>query len=150
MVRGIDFSKLDVIVELGPGTGVFTKEIIARSMPTAKIILIEIEPSYVALLKRKFGDRVIIEEASAEKLDTILAKYSVAHPDLIVSGLPFLKDEAGKMLIRSIARHTAKGTIFRFFTYMPPVMKRVYRELPVRRHSFVLSNIPPLFAYGIN
>jgi phosphatidylethanolamine/phosphatidyl-N-methylethanolamine N-methyltransferase len=150
MVQSLDFSRIDTIVELGPGTGVFTQEVLKRCKPDAKIILIEIERSYVGLLKWKFGDRVIVENASAHHLDELLAKHGMVRPDLVLSGLPFLKKETRKLLFGSIKRYTDKGTIFRFFTYMPPVMKHVYRELPVRRLSFILGNFPPFWVYGIN
>jgi phospholipid N-methyltransferase len=48
---GLDWNKIDTIVELGPGSGTFTAEIISRCKPTAKIILIELEDSYVSLLQ---------------------------------------------------------------------------------------------------
>jgi phospholipid N-methyltransferase len=52
----------------------------------------------VKLLERKFGDRVIIENASAHHLDELLAKHGIARPDLVLSGLPFMDKERGKVL----------------------------------------------------
>jgi len=150
MVQSVDFSRIDTIVELGPGTGVFTQEVLRRCKSDTKILLIEIERSYVKLLKRKFGDRVIVEYASAHHLDELMAKHGIARPDLVLSGLPFMEREIGKVLFASIKQHTDRGTIYRFFTYMPPVMKHVYRELPVRKLSFILKNFPPFWVYGIN
>jgi len=33
---------------------------------------------------------------------------------------------------------------------MPPMMKKIYAPLPVKKHRFVLKNFPPAWIYGIN
>ncbi len=150
MVEGVDFSRVRVVVELGPGSGEFTKELLKHCAPNARIILIEVEDSYIAHLSERYGSRVLVEHASAHTIDEVLQRHGVKHVDLLVSGLPFLPDPERRVLKSSILRLTDKGTIFRFFTYMPPVMKRVYEGVPVTKQSFVLSNFPPLWVYGVN
>lgn len=150
MVKNIDFSKVETIVELGPGTGVFTEEILKKAKPNTKIILVEIEKTYLKILRDKFGDRVIVENASAHLLDEILAKHNIEKIDLIISAVPSLPKEIGKDFFSSIKRQTDRGAIFRFITLIPPVMKMVYKNLPIRKISFVSKNFPPLWIYGIN
>lgn len=151
MLDGIDFSTITSVVELGPGTGVFTTEILKRCEPNTKVLLIEIEELYVNLLRAQFGDKVIIERASAHLLDTILVKHRIGRVSLIISSLPFsLPEHIKERLFESVKTHTGQGTTFRFFTYSPPLMKRAYKSLPIRKVSFVLRNIPPLWVYGIN
>lgn len=149
MLAGIDFSKVQTVVELGPGTGVFTAEILQQCRPGTKVILIEINERYVDLLRKRFQDRVILEHASVSHLDAIVAKHG-GKADLIVSGLPVFIPNVTEDLLRSIKRYTETGTTYRFFSYFPPLVARVYRSLPVRRHSFVLFNVPALWVYGIN
>ena len=151
MLHSIDFSSVQTVVELGPGTGVFTEEILKRCKPGTKVLLIELEQDYVTLLKKKFGDRVVVENASAHLLDAILARHGITTVDLIVSGLPFsLPHEVKEQLFASLRAHTERGTHYRFFTYNPPLMKHVYAHLPIRKISFVPRNLPPLWVYGIN
>ena len=150
MIDGIDFSKIDSIVELGSGTGVFAEEILKRCKPGTKVILVEIEPTYVENLKQKFGESVIVENKSAHLLEDILKEHGIERVDLIVSGLPFLPTSMKKELITSLQKLTKQGSIFRFFTYSLPAMKLMYKDLPVRRISFVLRNFPPMWVYGIN
>lgn len=151
IINNIDFSGIETIIELGPGTGIFTREIIRKCKPETKIILIELEDTYVNLLRRKFGKRVIIENTSAHLLDEVLKRNNIEKVDLIVSGLPFsLPHEILEKLCISIKRQTDNGTIYRFFTYMPPIMKLAYTDLPIREVSFVSRNFPPLWVYGIN
>lgn len=150
MLKGLDFSVIDTVVELGPGTGVFTKEIVKRCRPNTKIILVELEKSYVRSLKEKFDGQAIVENQSAYYLDEILKKHGVVTPDLLISGLPFFEEALSPHLLKTIKSLTEQGTIFRFFTYMPPAVKRIYKNLPIRMHRFVLRNIPPLWIFGIN
>jgi len=151
MINNIDFSSINTIIELGPGTGIFTKEIIRKCNPKTKIILIELEDTYISLLRSKFGERVIVENTSAHLLDEVLIKHKIEKADLIVSGLPFsLPHKVLEKLCKSIKKQTDNGAIYRFFTYMPPIMKLAYTNLPIREVSFVPRNFPPLWVYGIN
>ncbi len=151
MLEGINFSSVTSVVELGPGTGAFTKEVLKRCRPNTKILLIEVEESYIKILQEQFGDKVIIERASAHFMDAMLLKHHIEKVDLLISSLPFsLPENIREELFASIKKHTDSGTIFRFFTYTPSLMKRIYKNFSIREVSFVLRNIPPLWVYGIN
>ncbi|HCB35305.1 MAG: hypothetical protein A2W52_04790 [Candidatus Taylorbacteria bacterium RIFCSPHIGHO2_02_49_25] len=151
MLDGIDFSAIHSIVELGPGTGVFTREILRRCAADTKVLLIEIENVYAAFLKRQFGGRVIVEHSSAHLLDVLIEKHGLEKIDLIVSGLPVaLPQEIRGSFLQSIRAHTERGTQFRFFTYNPPLMRRMYRGFSIRKLSVVYRNFPPLWVYGIH
>ena len=54
MCDKIDFSTAKNIVELGPGTGVFTEEILKRANPDCKIFVIELNTEFYEYLKNKF------------------------------------------------------------------------------------------------
>lgn len=150
ILEGLDFDQIDVIVELGPGNGVFTREIIAKAKPTTKIVIIELEASYHDILKQKFENQIILEHESAHLLREVLDKHGIEKVDLIVSGLPFLKGEIKVKVDQTIMELVSKGTIYRFFTYMPPVMKRIYREMPIEKKKVEIRNVPPFWVYGIN
>jgi phospholipid N-methyltransferase len=150
ILSGLDWSTIHTVVELGPGNGTFTAEIIARSKPGTKIILIELEETYVELLRNKFGNRVTVIHDSAHRMNEILADHGLASTDLIVSSLPFLQKQISRMIFAAILEQTRHGAAYRFFTYMPPVMKWFYRGLPLHKVNFVMQNIPPMWIYGIN
>jgi len=150
MMIGIDWEKVNTVVELGPGNGTFTKEILARCKPDTKIVLVELENSYVELLRVKFGDRINVVHASAHLFEEILDDLKLPNADLIISGLPFLARNVNQLIFDSIQHQTDKGAIFRFFTYMPPAMKLVYKGIRLHKVAFVMKNIPPMWVYGIN
>ena len=150
MMNGVDWEKVNTIVELGPGSGTFTREILARCKPNTQVILFELESSYVDLLRKKFGNRVQVIHASAHLFEEILKDMKLPKADLIISGLPFMARHLNQLIFDSIRHQTDKGAIFRFFTYMPPIMKLVYKGINLRKVAFVWKNIPPMWVYGIN
>jgi phospholipid N-methyltransferase len=150
IVSGLDWDNIKTVVELGPGNGTFTNEIIAKSKPGTHIILIELEETYVELLRNKYGNRVTVLHDSAHRMNEILNEMNLPKADLIVSSLPFLQKQISRMIFAAILEQTKHGAAYRFFTYMPPVMKWFYRGLPLHKVKYVFNNIPPMWIYGIN
>jgi phosphatidylethanolamine/phosphatidyl-N-methylethanolamine N-methyltransferase len=150
ILTGLDFSSIDTIVELGPGIGVVTAELLKKCNPGTKLLLIEIDAAYISVLKRRFGDRVELSRESAHLFDSILTRHNMRQVDLIVSGLPFLPRREMPIYLDAMKRQVDRGAIFRMFTRVPPVMKRVYRGLHLKKIAFTFRNIPPMWVYGIN
>jgi len=150
IISGIDWDKIETVVELGPGPGTFTREILAACRPGTNIILIDLEESYVHFLRQQFGSRVKVVHDSAHRMNEILEEMNLPKADLIISSLPFLQKQIHLKIFDAILKQTAQGAIYRFFTYIPAVMKWHYRDLPLHKVKFVLKNIPPMWIYGIN
>jgi phosphatidylethanolamine/phosphatidyl-N-methylethanolamine N-methyltransferase len=56
MVKGIDFEHADCIVEYGPGTGVFTRELIRRRSARTTLLLIEYNRHFYEKVKEQVRD----------------------------------------------------------------------------------------------
>lgn len=150
ILTGLDWDRINTVVELGPGSGTFTREILTRCNPGTNVVLIELEDSFVDLLRTKFGGKVKVVHDSAHRMNEILHELNLPHADLIVSSLPFLQKKISRQIFEAILQQTKQGAAFRFFTYMPPVMKWFYQGMPLHKVKFVLKNIPPMWIYGIN
>jgi phospholipid N-methyltransferase len=150
MLKGIDFSKVDTVIELGPGNGCVTSVILEKCRKDTKIILVELEKTYLPILRKRFGDRVIIENTCASKMPDIMKRNGVKNVELIISGLPFLPKGPREKVHKAIKKLSYEGAKFRYLTYMPYFMKKVYRDLPVEKKEFTWNNVPPLWVYGIN
>ncbi|HCZ08696.1 MAG TPA: hypothetical protein DHV07_06230 [Flavobacteriales bacterium] len=151
MFNGLDVEGIRYVIELGPGTGVFTQELYDRLHPDAQVLVVELDEGYVASLKDRFGDRFDIVQSSACRLESLLNERNWPHVDLVLSGLPFVLPGAVKEpMLSAIKGLTDRGTVFRFFTYMPPLMKPHYRMFQLRRVCFVLRNFPPMYIYSVN
>lgn len=145
--RRIDFSRPRVVVELGPGEGCHTRQIVKRMNSESTLILFELDEEFVMHLRKQFfGDpRVTILHADALHLLETLQKMGHSHCDYIVSGLPFfvIEPKTKDKLLRSIAM--AMDDKSRFITY------QITTQLCDQNHLFELAakeycplNFPPI------
>jgi phosphatidylethanolamine/phosphatidyl-N-methylethanolamine N-methyltransferase len=89
MARGVDPAAPGPIVELGPGTGVVTRALLNRGIEPARLILVEFDPGFCALLAARFpGVRIV--QGDAYNLGATLRGHLDAPPAAIVSSLPLL------------------------------------------------------------
>lgn len=83
-----DWANASTVVEFGPGTGVFTREIVKRLSPEAKFLALEINPDFVEA-SRKVCPEANIYHESAENIGNYLDKDKSEKCDIIVSTLPW-------------------------------------------------------------
>lgn len=91
MIDPIDFQSARVIVEYGPGTGSFTRELVARRKADTTLILIEQNEHFCQALKDTFSGEpnLHILNGTAANVNAYLKAYGLQSVDYIVSGLPF-------------------------------------------------------------
>jgi phospholipid N-methyltransferase len=157
MVEGMDLPDAETVVELGPGTGVFTELIVGQLKPGARLFCVEINCGMAEELKKRFpGIRVVND--TVENLSQHLAAEDRAGVDAVISGLPwaaFSPDRQKRLLDAAIGPLKAGGR-FTTFAYShaawtPPA--RHFRELLDSRFSqvdtskVVWRNVPPAFVY---
>jgi phosphatidylethanolamine/phosphatidyl-N-methylethanolamine N-methyltransferase len=111
------------ILEVGPGTGAVTGQIIAAMRPTDQLLLVERNEQFVDQLRhrlsddpkfRDVADRVILIHASVEDLPE-------DQPyDLIISGLPLnnFAVETVDSILSKLLRLLAPGGTLSFFEYV--------------------------------
>ena len=56
MVSDIDFEAAGCIVEYGPGTGVFTDELLKKLRPETKLLLLEANKDFCTRLRKKYTE----------------------------------------------------------------------------------------------
>lgn len=143
----LDFSKPRVVVELGPGEGCHTRQIVKRMNADSKLILMELDEEFANHLRKQFaGDkRVSVFHSDALHLPQILAEHGHAQIDYVVSGIPFLvvPEQVRNEILQNIAN--AMHSESRFITY------QVTDQLCGHSHLFQLEgreycplNLPPI------
>jgi phosphatidylethanolamine/phosphatidyl-N-methylethanolamine N-methyltransferase len=150
MCDKIDFENSKVILELGPGTGVFTKEILKRALPDATIILLELNENFYKLLKETFTDpRVEVLYRSADEIDVVLKERNIEKVDAILSSLPLTVIPAEvkeKIVSQSYAALKVGGTYVQY-QYSLNAKKLLTATFGKLKMGFVAINVPPAFVY---
>lgn len=149
MIKPVNFQTAECIVEYGPGTGVFTNELIKHKNRNTKLIVIEQNHLFCDMLKEKFRNRpnVYIVEGSAENVNKYIKKFGCETADYIISGLPFAS--LPLELSESILKETKKaiGTKGRFITFQYSMVKKKFFEQYFKISGCLLEmcNIPPAY-----
>jgi phospholipid N-methyltransferase len=150
MCNKIDFKEAKCIIELGPGTGVFTSELFKRSSPDCTLILIELNRSFFELLKEKFRDnRIIILNRSADEIQEILQEHNFDKVDAVLSSLPLtvIPTIVKKRIVISSHEVLKEGGVFVQYQYSLNAKKMLELKFGKMRIGFVPINVPPAFIY---
>jgi phosphatidylethanolamine/phosphatidyl-N-methylethanolamine N-methyltransferase len=118
MASYVDPSLAGPVIELGPGTGPVTDALIARGIAEERLVLVEFNPEFCLLLKKRYPSATIIE-GDAYALDRTLADQLAAPAAALVSSLPlFTRPERERLaLLRSAFALMRPGAPFIQFTY---------------------------------
>lgn len=143
------------VVEIGAGTGVFTRELLESGIEPAKLLVVEINPELAEFLRERFPG-VAIACADARGLDGLAAQHwslGEREVDAVVSGLGLLSmsSELRCEILRAGFKALRDGGRFIQFTYGPasPVRRdeRNALGISVRRAAFAPRNLPPATVY---
>jgi phospholipid N-methyltransferase len=157
MIEDMGIAEADTVVEMGPGTGVFTKVIEKHLKPEARFLTFEINPDMAAELTRRFP-RVHVVNDSVENMHHHLSAAGRPEVCAAISGLPWaaFSPERQEKLLDAAVKTLRPGGRFATFAYshaawLPP--GRRFRELldsrfkHVETSKVVWRNAPPAFVY---
>lgn len=141
------------VLELGPGTGVFTRALLDSGIAPAQIAAIETSAGFAEALADRFPGVAVIQGDAARVRH--LSPFGAGGAGVVICGLPLLSIPPAKVLrilAGSFAALRPDGT-FRLFTYgprcpvPPPMLLRL--GLVARRSAFVALNMPPASVYSL-
>ncbi|WP_328824607.1 class I SAM-dependent methyltransferase [Mesorhizobium neociceri] len=153
MTSEIDAST-GVVIELGPGTGSFTRALLARGVSEKNLTLVEVGSNFACMLGLRFPKAHIlcVDAADLSAVDT----WRNGKVGAVVSGLPLLSMPTAKVIaiLAGAFSHMKEGGAFYQFTYGPrcPVPAAILDQLGLRatRIGRTLRNIPPAAVYRIS
>lgn len=148
-MKGIDFANAKVIVEFGVGTGCVTRNILRRMRPDARLISLEINPTFIKEGRRIQDPRLTLREACATTLPQVLDEEGVDAVDAVVSSLPLsIMDHDVVEHILDVARDSlaprGKFLQYQYSLSQRHRMSGRYSDVAV---GFTLLNVPPAFIY---
>jgi phospholipid N-methyltransferase len=149
IVRAAEIGRASLVVELGPGTGGTTRALLRAMSPTARLLAIEIDPRFVALLRRMPDPRLIVHEGSASEIEDALRQHGLPAPDVILSGIPFstMARSVGEQILRSVYDALEPGGLFVAYQVRDRVEtlgRRVFGRAQVQTE---ILNMPPMRVY---
>jgi len=135
----------DLVLELGPGTGVITKAILERGVKPENLISVEYSADFVERLKSDMPGVNFIH-GSAFELDKVLAPWKGRQFDSVISAIPMLNfppEERVALLEQLLDLMPAARPVVQI-TYgaLSPIPAN-RGSYSVERFDFVVRNIPP-------
>jgi phospholipid N-methyltransferase len=149
LVRVGAVNAADLVVELGPGTGGTTQALLEAIRPDAKLLAIEIDPHFVALLSGDDDARLIVHHGSAEHISEALTVHDLPAPDVILSGIPFstMPESVGERILHEVWAALAPGGRFIAYQFRDRVAVLGRRILGEPEMDLELLNVPPMRVY---
>jgi phosphatidylethanolamine/phosphatidyl-N-methylethanolamine N-methyltransferase len=145
MAQYVDIDSEGPVVELGPGTGAITNALIAHGVDQKRLVLVEYNPGFCALLRDRYPHATVVQ-GDAYALRDSLWDVLRAPASAMVSGLPLVTKPmlTRVRLIRDAFLALAPGAPFVQFTYsvVPPIP----RSLPgvsTEASERIWMNLPP-------
>lgn len=142
MVRAADARPGLKVVELGPGTGVVTRQLIAAGVAESDLVLIESNPAFCSLLRARYRQATIIDGDAFDNVSA-LARAKPGEFAAMVSSLPLFvypRDKRVELLEHAFGLLAPGGRVIQF-TYgvaspfplrsdcIPRTSRRIWRNL---------------------
>lgn len=143
------------VIELGPGTGTFTRALLDHGIAGDDLLALEFNPELHGYLRQQLPSiRVVLGDARELPDNPEVRRFIDEGPvQAMVSGLGLLamSKDTQKEILAGAFRLMGDGGAFVQFTYGPkvPVHPEVMAELGLQaqRRGFTLRNLPPASVY---
>lgn len=139
-----------VVVELGAGTGVFTRALLQNLPKDATLLAFELNDHLVQYLTQTIQDsRVRIIQADAADFGRYLPALGIETVHCVVSGLPLgnFKAPERRKTLRAIEKHLDADGRYIQFQYFLSNYKEIKETFDPISLFFEWRNIPPAFVY---
>ncbi|HEY7005711.1 MAG TPA: methyltransferase domain-containing protein [Sphingomicrobium sp.] len=146
MLKPVDWANTKLFVEYGPGVGTFTRPILERLAPDARLVTIDTNPDFTRYLKDSIDDsRLIAINGSAADVEKILADQGLGSADYVLSGLPFstLPAGVGEDIAEATANVIRPGGAFLVYQFSPKVRDFIQPHFAPIKRGFEWINVPP-------
>lgn len=145
MAQYVDIKSTAPVVELGPGTGAITSALIERGVDQKRLVLVEYNPGFCALLRDRYPHAKVVQGDAYSLRDSLRNMLGVPAA-AVVSGLPLVtKPMLTRLkLIRDAFAALAPGAPFVQFTYSvaPPIPKSL-PGVSTEASERIWMNLPP-------
>lgn len=150
MLAPIAFDKTKVIIELGPGTGVFTKELVAKMPAHTQLVVIELNDVFYQDLQKKFkAPNIHLVHGSAASISQTLQQLHLPKADYILSSLPLSNFPAAlrASILEEVQNNLQPDGKLIQFQYSRGLQKLYGSYFKRVKIDYTALNLPPAFIY---
>jgi phosphatidylethanolamine/phosphatidyl-N-methylethanolamine N-methyltransferase len=145
MAQYVDIDSDGPVIELGPGTGAITNALIAHGVEQKRLVLVEYNPGFCALLRDRYPQATVVQGDAYALRDSLWNVLS-APASAVISGLPLVtKPMLTRLkLIRDAFVALGPGSPFVQFTYsVAPPIPRSLPGVSTEASERIWMNLPP-------
>lgn len=157
MVQHVDWDQARAVVEVGPGTGAITGEILRHLRPGTTFFAVELHAEMGKIFRQRYPEVLLLQD-SVQNLPALCRRQGLEQLDCVLSGLPWasFSSEQQRELLDAIVSMLPPGRQFVTFAYLQgiflPAARRFHALLQdcfseVARSRVTWSNLPPAFVY---
>lgn len=157
IVQMAALSDAKAVVELGPGCGAFTEQILKSLPPGAKFFALDINSAFVHRTRKRCPGATILH-GNALDLKSYLIDQGMKRCDSIISGLPFsvFEPEHQEQILKTVQESLSPKGRFVTYTYAHRTKSLGHFKLrqalasvfdTVDRSLLIWKNIPPAYVY---
>ncbi len=162
MVEPLPLRNAKVVVELGPGTGVMTRQLLGLLPARASVLAFEINPKFVRYLRRNVRDpRLRVIPAGAETAGEELRRLGYSRVDAVLSslGLSMMPEAQLHAILGGLIPFLDERSAFTQFQYIQRIriqdgrpvhydVRRLLRQyFGTVQQGMVWRNLPPAFVF---
>src|SRR5712672_4880394 len=145
MAQYVNIDSSEPVIELGPGTGAITNALIEHGIDQKRLVLVEYNPSFCALLRDRYPQATVVQGDAYALRDSIWDVLKIPA-SAVVSGLPLVTKPMliRLKLIRAAFMSLSPGSPFVQFTYSvaPPIPKSL-PGVSTEASERIWMNLPP-------
>lgn len=143
----VDWSSTGLFVEYGPGVGTFTRPVLNRLRPDARLIAIDTSRRFIDHLAHTIRDpRLELVHGSAAEVEGIVARVAAGRQvDYVLSGLPFstLPKHVGNAIVAATYRVLRPDGAFLVYQYSGIFLPLLDPHFTAVTKARIWNNIPP-------
>jgi phospholipid N-methyltransferase len=142
----IDWLNARVVVEYGPGVGNVSQQLLRRLRPDGRLILIEMNEDFVALLGERLHDpRLTVVHGSAANIRQILRDLGIEGADYIISGIPYstIPVPLRRRILRESRAMATEGGEVIVYQFMRSIERHLRDCFDEVEPDFEALNLPP-------
>jgi phospholipid N-methyltransferase len=150
LLRDVDWDKTRLVVEIGPGVGTISKEVLRRMRPDGTLLALEINDDFVKHLQQNFGDtRLRVQHRSGAEVNQALDEQLLGKADYVIAGIPFsIMTESDRMdVLRNCHAALRPGGTMLVYQFSPKVRADLERLFDRVHRMFEPRNILPAHVF---